>query len=180
MYVYVCIYVSLYCKMWQHCNLSSVIPASHIFIYLNGLFIIRILYHVRRILNRVRHKRQYIRTVRSRTTTLNSANAQTNGIYHLTEAFPDEYPYKLIYDHRSYEIAIPQLHQLMAQYSCMNTMCDYRGMDIWARINTIGSGRDGPYWDQNRSNLMQTSDSGFAEISDIITSQYYIENPGNN
>ena len=90
-------------------------------------------------------------TIRTRPTTVESNTAALNGIYHLDEALPDEYPYKLIYDQRSYEMAIPQFYQLMGQYSCINTMCDYRGMDIWSRINTIDSGRPGPYWSQNPS-----------------------------
>jgi len=59
-------------------------------------------------------------------------------------AFPDVYPYKWIYEQRSYEPAIPQLYQLLGQYSGINTRCDYRGMNAWSRINTPASGRTGP------------------------------------
>ena len=48
--------------MWQHCNLSSVIPVSHILTDLDRLFIIQILHHIRKMLNRVRHKGECIKT----------------------------------------------------------------------------------------------------------------------
>ncbi|CAI6355443.1 unnamed protein product [Macrosiphum euphorbiae] len=57
--------------------------------------------------------------ISSKMTTLTSNNAAGNIIYQLQEAFPDLYQYVQTYDHRSYEISIPQPHQLMGQYSAI-------------------------------------------------------------
>lgn len=115
--------------------------------------------------------------MRSRPINLTSRTAAENIIYIMTEAFPDMYPYQLIYDQRSFELSTPQMYMLTGQYACINTRCDYRGLDAWSQINIPAHGRNGPYWDQHPSNVRIAEDKGFEEIEDIISNHYYVDSP---
>lgn len=119
--------------------------------------------------------------IRSRAFGLTSATAATNVVNTLTHAFPGISPYTLVYDHRSYESSIPQLYMLMGQFSAINTICDYRGLQSWSHINTDNdNGRTGPYWNIQPTRIRQSKDTAFNEIETIVSSHYYIDDPSIN
>lgn len=111
--------------------------------------------------------------VSTRLTTLSSQTAALNQIYNLTSAFPGTFPFKYIYDVRSYELEIPQPFQLMAQFAAINTRIDYHGMNP-IYTNTPATTRQGPYWNQNPSNLRQPNCTAFSNIEELIACHYFI------
>ncbi|XP_044003450.1 IAA-leucine resistant 2-like [Aphidius gifuensis] len=113
----------------------------------------------------------------SKLTLLTSDTAAANLANTLTSAFPDRYPYSLVYQYRSTESIIPQPYMAMGQYAAINTSCEYHGMADWARINLPNDGRTGPYWDIAPPRLEQLNNNCFGEIQQIIRSCYYIEDP---
>lgn len=115
--------------------------------------------------------------IRSRPTTLTSGNAQANIAFNLTHWGNEIYPFRLVYDQRSFEMNIPQLYQAMGQYASINTSTVYRGMGVWNNLNTVGHGRSGPYWDQHPSYLRYPEDKGMLEVEQIVNNHYFIEDP---
>uniref|UniRef100_A0A1Y1LSF2 Uncharacterized protein n=1 Tax=Photinus pyralis TaxID=7054 RepID=A0A1Y1LSF2_PHOPY len=115
--------------------------------------------------------------VRSRFTNLSSRIAAENIIFHLDHAFPDTIPYRLRYSHRSYEMNIPQNYQLLGEFAAVNTSADFRGLPFWGRFNGENTGREGPYWNQNPSNLHTLEEENILEIENLIANNYFIENP---
>lgn len=115
--------------------------------------------------------------MRSRPTQITSDTDATNICRTITHAFPNKFPYKHIYDQRSYEETIPQRVAATGQYASINTRCDYPGLGNWARMNIPNGGRTGPYWQQNPSTLHQPDDRGFLEVKNKIISYYYIREP---
>lgn len=115
--------------------------------------------------------------IRSSCHTLTSNTAQENIILNLDHAFPGKYPFILKYHHRSYEMNIPQVFQLMGELSTINTSTTYRELPLWGNINGNQTGRTAPYWDQNPSNLHSQEKQSIIEIQNIVSSNYYVENP---
>ncbi|KAK9877661.1 hypothetical protein WA026_019331 [Henosepilachna vigintioctopunctata] len=115
--------------------------------------------------------------IRSRLHHLSSLNAGQNIVGNLEHAFPGIYPFDLIYEHRSYELVIPQIHQLMGEYSAINTSANYRTLNFWGDFNNQNSGRSGPYWIQNPSNLHTMEELALQEVEPIIADNYFVANP---
>lgn len=115
--------------------------------------------------------------IRSRLHHLSSPTANENIVNHLQTAFPGKYPFTLTYEHRSFELNIPQAYQLMGQFCAANTSSRYRGLPIWGDFNNLNTGREGPYWNQNPSTLSSKEENSIIEIEDIISTEYFIENP---
>lgn len=115
--------------------------------------------------------------LRSRLTTLTSQNAQNNIVNTLTHAFPAQYPFLLRYDHRSYELNMAQNYQLIGQLSAVNTSTNYRGLNAWGNFNNPGTGREGPYWNQNPSLTQSLNEENLDEVESLIGIHYFKEQP---
>ncbi|XP_050510000.1 uncharacterized protein LOC126886904 [Diabrotica virgifera virgifera] len=111
--------------------------------------------------------------LRSRLHDLTSQNIVNN----LDRAFPGEYPFQLMYEHRSYEENFPQTYSLMGQLSSINTSTNYPGLEYWGDFNNSRTGRSGPYWNQNPSVSRSAKEDYIQEVENLIRTHYFKEQP---